>query len=229
MRCQHGVVERDADSRRIRHLKATIHQFGLVAADDIEIQRALRQLVLEDQKGWCSHAQMLNGEIADRAGRVMRRVGHAMLFAQSRNFQHFVVAPGIFDVGHDDVEQLVLNEGRKPGGGDLAFGAGQLLRTPGSVLLFKCIKVILKIGFYFFGRIMKPSLLDRVTIEVGKCGGRPCIRGLRIRVTDILGLLGAGASHQEILEDYPFLEENDILASLEYAAVQTDHAILISA
>ena len=76
---------------------------------------------------------------------------------------------------------------------------------------------------------MKPSLLDRVTIEGGKCGGRPCIRGLRIRVADILGLLGAGASHQEILEDYPFLEENDILASLEYAAVQTDHAILISA
>ena len=76
---------------------------------------------------------------------------------------------------------------------------------------------------------MKPSLLDRVTIEVGKCGGRPCIRGLRIRVTDILGLLGAGASQQEILEDYPSLEENDILASLEYAAIQTDHAILISA
>ena len=76
---------------------------------------------------------------------------------------------------------------------------------------------------------MKPSLLDRVTIEVGKCGGRPCIRGLRIRVTDILGLLGAGASHQEILEDYPSLEENDSLASLEYAAIQTDHAILISA
>ena len=76
---------------------------------------------------------------------------------------------------------------------------------------------------------MKSSLLDRVTIEVGKCGGRPCIRGLRIRVADILGLLGASASHQEILEDYPFLEENDILAALEYAAVQTDHAILISA
>lgn len=76
---------------------------------------------------------------------------------------------------------------------------------------------------------MKSSLLDRVTVEVGKCGGRPCIRGLRIRVTDILGLLGAGASHQEILEDYPFLKENDILAALEYAAVQTDHAILFSA
>ncbi len=76
---------------------------------------------------------------------------------------------------------------------------------------------------------MKPSLLDRITIEPGKCGGRPCIRGQRIRVTDILSLLGAGASHQEIIEDYPFLEENDILAALEYAAAQTDHAILIAA
>lgn len=76
---------------------------------------------------------------------------------------------------------------------------------------------------------MKPKLLERITIEPGKCGGRPCIRSLRIRVTDILGLLGAGASHQEILEDYPFLEEDDILAALEYAAAQTDHAILITA
>ena len=76
---------------------------------------------------------------------------------------------------------------------------------------------------------MKPSLLDRITIEPGKCGGRPCIRGLRIRVTDIIGLLSAGASHQEIIADYPFLEENDILAALEYAAIQTDHAILIAA
>lgn len=76
---------------------------------------------------------------------------------------------------------------------------------------------------------MSPSLLDRITIEPGKCGGRPCIRGQRIRVPDLLGLLGAGASHQEILEDYPFLEESDILAALEYAAVQTDHAILIAA
>ncbi len=76
---------------------------------------------------------------------------------------------------------------------------------------------------------MKPSLLERITIEAGTCGGRPCIRGQRMRVTDILGLLGAGASHQEILKDYPFLEEADILAALEYAAVQTDRAILIGA
>ena len=76
---------------------------------------------------------------------------------------------------------------------------------------------------------MKANLLDRITIESGKCGGRPCIRGQRIRVTDVLGLLSAGASHQEILEDYSYLEEDDILAALKYAAVQTDHAILITA
>jgi uncharacterized protein (DUF433 family) len=77
--------------------------------------------------------------------------------------------------------------------------------------------------------MMKPNLLDRITIEPGKCGGRPCIRGQRIRVTDVLGLLSAGASHQEILEDYSFLEQDDILAALQYATVQTDHAILIAA
>ena len=76
---------------------------------------------------------------------------------------------------------------------------------------------------------MKSSLLDRITIEPGKCGGRPCIRGLRIRVTDILALLSAGASHQEVIEDYVGLEVADILAALEYAAIQTDHAILIAA
>lgn len=61
-------------------------------------------------------------------------------------------------------------------------------------------------------------LLDRITIEPGKCGGRPCIRGMRIRVVDVLELLAAGASHEEILEDYPYLEEADIQAALFYAA-----------
>lgn len=76
---------------------------------------------------------------------------------------------------------------------------------------------------------MNPESLQRITLEPGKCGGRPCIRGYRIRVSDILALLGAGASHAEILEDYPFLEEADILAALEYAAIQTSHPILIAA
>lgn len=73
---------------------------------------------------------------------------------------------------------------------------------------------------------VKAKLLDRITIEEGKCGGRPCIRGQRIRVSDILDLLSAGAPYDEILRDYPFLERDDILAAIEFAARQTDHPIL---
>lgn len=73
------------------------------------------------------------------------------------------------------------------------------------------------------------NLIERITIEPGKCGGRPCIRGLRIRVKDVLGLLASGASHEEILADYPDLEEADILAALSFAAEQSDHLILRAA
>jgi len=76
---------------------------------------------------------------------------------------------------------------------------------------------------------MNVELLSRVTIEAGKCGGRPCIRGMRMRVTDVLQLLSAGASHEEILADYPDLEPEDILAAIEYAAHQTDHVVLTDA
>lgn len=70
--------------------------------------------------------------------------------------------------------------------------------------------------------------LSRITIEEGKCGGRPCIRGYRIRVTDILELLGSGASVDEVLADYAFLEREDILAAIEYAAHQADHLVLLA-
>ena len=73
---------------------------------------------------------------------------------------------------------------------------------------------------------MNLERLQRITVEDGKCGGRPCIRGLRIRVTDILELLAAGASFEEILADYPFLEREDIFAAIEYAARQSDHSVL---
>lgn len=68
--------------------------------------------------------------------------------------------------------------------------------------------------------------LHRITIDPQQCGGRPCLRGLRVRVTDILNLLAAGASHEEILEDYPYLEAGDITAALEYAARQLDHTVM---
>ena len=73
---------------------------------------------------------------------------------------------------------------------------------------------------------MNLQRLSRITVEQGKCGGRPCIRGQRIRVSDILGLLGSGASVEEILADYEFLEREDILAAIDYAAYQTDHVVL---
>jgi uncharacterized protein (DUF433 family) len=53
-------------------------------------------------------------------------------------------------------------------------------------------------------------------MEPGKCGGRPCIRGKRMRVADVLDLLSHGASHGEILADYSFLENEDILAAMTY-------------
>jgi uncharacterized protein (DUF433 family) len=71
--------------------------------------------------------------------------------------------------------------------------------------------------------LKRPS---RITVEQGKCGSRPCIRAQRIRVTDILELLGAGASVEEILADYEFLEREDIIATIDYAAYQTDHVVL---
>jgi uncharacterized protein (DUF433 family) len=69
-------------------------------------------------------------------------------------------------------------------------------------------------------------LTNRVTVDPAQCGGRPYIRGLRIRVKDILDLLVAGAREKEILADYPLIEADDIKAALEYAARQIDHPVL---
>ncbi len=68
--------------------------------------------------------------------------------------------------------------------------------------------------------------MHRITFNTDQCGGRPCIRGMRIRVKDVLDMLASGASEAEILESYPYLEREDIKASLEYAARQVDHAVL---
>ena len=73
------------------------------------------------------------------------------------------------------------------------------------------------------------KILERITVDADKCGGRPCIRGMRIRVTDILGMLSEGVTESEILKDYPYLEVDDIKAALAYAARQADHAVLTAA
>ena len=59
---------------------------------------------------------------------------------------------------------------------------------------------------------------DRITIEAGKRGGKPCIRQMRITVYDVLEYLASGMSHQEILDDFPYLVEEDIRACLSFAA-----------
>ena len=76
---------------------------------------------------------------------------------------------------------------------------------------------------------MSIDLESRITFDPGQCGGRPCIRGFRLRVTDVLDMLACGATADEILADYDFLEPADILACLHYASRQLDHPVLIGA
>jgi len=70
---------------------------------------------------------------------------------------------------------------------------------------------------------------SRITVDPDVCGGRPCIRGYRLRVKDVLELLAAGAPREEILADYPFLVDEDITAVLVYAARSNDHPIIRAA
>lgn len=70
------------------------------------------------------------------------------------------------------------------------------------------------------------ELLERITVNPKQCGGRPCIRGMRIRVSDVLDLFAAGLSAEEILEDLPDLEMDDLRASLSYAAHKLNHPVL---
>lgn len=70
------------------------------------------------------------------------------------------------------------------------------------------------------------DLLARITVDPEQCGGRPCIRGVRIRVIDVLELLAAGETPDQILAEYTYLEAEDVAASLLYAARQLDHPVL---
>jgi len=73
------------------------------------------------------------------------------------------------------------------------------------------------------------NLLKRITVNPRQCGGRPCIRGMRIRVIDVLELFAAGLTADEILEEMPDLEREDLQATLAYAAQKFDHPILVAA
>ncbi len=73
-----------------------------------------------------------------------------------------------------------------------------------------------------------PELLRRITVNPKQCGGRPCIRGMRIRVSDILDLFAAGLSSEDILEEMPDLEIEDLKAAFAYASRKLNHPILVA-
>jgi uncharacterized protein (DUF433 family) len=70
------------------------------------------------------------------------------------------------------------------------------------------------------------TILDRITVDPETCGGRPCIRWLRVRGKDVLDMLAGGSTRAEILGDFPYLEDEDITAALEFAARAVDHPTL---
>jgi uncharacterized protein (DUF433 family) len=72
------------------------------------------------------------------------------------------------------------------------------------------------------------NLLDRITANPRQCGGRPCIRGMRIRVTDVLDLLASGLTREQVLEELPDLELEDLDASLRFASRRIDHPVVVA-
>ncbi len=77
--------------------------------------------------------------------------------------------------------------------------------------------------------IMTQHLSERITVNPKQCGGRPCIHGMRIRVTDVLDLYAAGLTAEQILEEMPDLEAEDLQACLQYAAQKLNHPVLVAA
>ena len=73
------------------------------------------------------------------------------------------------------------------------------------------------------------NLLDRITFNPRQCGGRPCIRGMRIRVVDVLDLLEAGLSAAQVVEELQDLEMDDVRAAIAYARKKVDHPVLAAA
>lgn len=70
------------------------------------------------------------------------------------------------------------------------------------------------------------QLMDRITANPQQCGGRPCVRGMRIRVIDVLDLLAAGLLPEQVIDELPDLELADVAACLRFASRRVDHPIL---
>jgi uncharacterized protein (DUF433 family) len=72
------------------------------------------------------------------------------------------------------------------------------------------------------------EIADRITVDLQQCGGRPCVRGMRIRVSDVLDLFASGLTAAEILDEMPDLEAQDLEACLRFASRYLDHPVLVA-
>lgn len=73
---------------------------------------------------------------------------------------------------------------------------------------------------------MRKEIADRITVDPEQCGGRPCVRGMRIRVTDVLDLLASGLSQRQVLDELPDLTADDVEACLRFASQRLDHPVV---
>ena len=96
-----------------------------------------------------------------------------------------------------------------------------------TIVLLPCRLALLEYNLFTLGG--SQMYHQRITIEPGKRSGKPCIRGMRITVYDVLSYLASGMTSQEILEDFPYLTQEDILACLSYAADRERQTLLIQA
>ena len=78
-------------------------------------------------------------------------------------------------------------------------------------------------------RSRSKAFLDRIESNPDVCGGRPCIKGTRVRVSDIVDMIAEGATADEIVADYPYLSAEDVAAALKYAALAVDHRVMHAA
>src|SRR5256885_8297789 len=142
----------------------------------------------------------------ERDGRITERV-------LSQWFEE--VAPGttIYDELHAILRQLFARFGK----------------TPNKSLRINVLKADLDLTGAVRPRAKSGQRASRITVDPQVCGGRPCIRGMRIRVSDVLDLLAAGNNRSTILSDYPYLEDEDIDAALEYASEAINHRIVRAA
>jgi len=72
------------------------------------------------------------------------------------------------------------------------------------------------------------NFIDRITVNPRQCGGRPCVRGMRIRVSDVLDLLASGLTREQVLEELPDLEAGDIEACLRFASRRLDYPVVVA-